>query len=168
MNKLRFFLDKIMETASIAIFVLMVLLVAFQVFMRYVLNSPSVFSESLTRYLFVWLVLITAAYACGKRDHMCITFLKDKLPPAGQNCISILTETLTLVFASCIMVYGGIRISAMQMVQLDSVLKIPTGVIYSIIPICGVGIAFYSICNIAEDIHALKTRKTPSGIQGGK
>lgn len=159
MNKARLIFDKIIETASIGIFVIMVLLVAFQVFMRYVLNSPSVFSESLTRYLFVWLVLVTATYACGKREHMCINFLKDKLSANGQNRINILTEALALIFAACIMVYGGIRISAMQMVQLDSVLKIPTGVIYSIIPVCGAGIVFYSICNIAEDIHALRIRK---------
>lgn len=159
MNKARMAFDKVIEFASIGIFTIMVLLVAFQVFTRYVLNSPSVFSEALTRYLFVWLVLVTATYACGKRDHMCITYLKDKLSLNGQHRINIIIELLALIFAACIMVYGGIRISAMQMVQLDSVLKIPTGVIYSIIPICGVGIAFYSLCNIVEDIQALTAQK---------
>lgn len=159
MLKARMICDKLTEWASILIFVVMVLLVAFQVFMRYVLNSPSVFSEALTRYLFVWLVLVTATYACGKREHMCINFLKEKLSARGQSRISIITEGLTLVFAACIMIYGGIRISAMQMVQLDSVLKIPTGVIYSIIPICGVGIVFYSACNIFEDIQSLRSKK---------
>ena len=159
MNKARMVLDKVIEIASIGIFTIMVLLVAFQVFMRYVLSSPSVFSESLTRYLFVWLVLVTATYACGKRDHMCITFVRDRLSFNGQNRMSIITETLTMVFSVCVMVYGGICISSMQMVQLDSILKIPTGVIYSIIPICGACIVFYSLCNIVDDIRSLRTRK---------
>ena len=58
MKIIRSMFDKWIEAASIGIFALMVLLVTFQVFVRYVLNSPSAFSETLTRYLFVWLVLI--------------------------------------------------------------------------------------------------------------
>ena len=34
--------------------------------------------------------------------------------------------------------------------QYDSILKIPTGVIYSIIPVSGVLIVFYSILNIIK------------------
>lgn len=159
MNKVRTMLDKVTEFCSILIFVVMVLLVAFQVFVRYILNSPSAFSEALTRYLFVWLVLVTATYAFGKREHMCISFLKEKAPVQVQHKINILIEILSIVFAGPVMVYGGIRISAMQMVQLDSVLKIPTGLIYSIIPICGVGILFYSLCNIRDEWSALRSMK---------
>ena len=137
----------------------MTLLVLYQVFTRYVLNSPSAFSETLTRYLFVWLVLITSTYAFGKRDHMCISYLKDKLPLKGQRMVNILIEAITFFFAAAIMIYGGVRISAMQMVQLDSVLKIPTGLIYSIIPISGVGIAFYSLCNLMTEYTMLKEGK---------
>ena len=78
MKIIRSMFDKCIEAVSIGIFALMVLLVTFQVFVRYVLNSPSAFSETLTRYLFVWLVLITSTYAFGKRDHMCISYLKGK------------------------------------------------------------------------------------------
>ena len=140
MKIIRSMFDKCIEAVSIGIFALMVLLVTFQVFVRYVLNSPSAFSETLTRYLFVWLVLITSTYAFGKR-------------------VNILIEAITFFFAAAIMIYGGVRISAMQMVQLDSVLKIPTGLIYSIIPISGVGIAFYSLCNLMTEYTMLKEGK---------
>ena len=52
MKIIRSMFDKWIEAVSIGIFALMVLLVTFQVFVRYVLNSPSAFSETLTRYLF--------------------------------------------------------------------------------------------------------------------
>lgn len=159
MSRARIILDRITELVSIVIFAVMVLLVTFQVFVRYVLNSPSAFSETLTRYLFVWLVMITAAYAFGKREHMCITFIKDKLSWRQQYRVSICLEAVTLLFAAAVMIYGGIRISAMQMVQIDSVLKIPTGLIYSIIPISGIGIALYSVCNIADDLGVLRSGK---------
>ena len=47
----------------------------------------------------------------------------------------------------------------MQMVQLDSVLKIPMGVIYLIIPITGAGIMLYSLCNLNDDWNALRRGK---------
>lgn len=111
MNRARTILDKITELVSIVIFTVMVLLVTFQVFVRYVLNSPSAFSETLTRYLFVWLVMITATYAFGKREHMCITFIKDKCSWKQQYRISVFLEAVTLLFAAAVMIYGGIRIS---------------------------------------------------------
>lgn len=159
MKQIRQILDRVIEFFSIFIFTVMVLLVTFQVFVRYVLNSPSAFSETLTRYMFVWLVLVTATYAFGKREHMCISFIKAKLSTKGQLKTDIAIELLTLFFAAAIMVYGGVRISAMQMVQLDSVLHIPTGIIYSIIPVSGMGIGFYSICNISDDWKLLNKKR---------
>lgn len=100
MKIIRSMFDKCIEAVSIGIFALMVLLVTFQVFVRYVLNSPSAFSETLTRYLFVWLVLITSTYAFGKRDHMCISYLKDKLPLKGQRMVNILIEAITFFLCS--------------------------------------------------------------------
>ena len=159
MNYIRRILDRVMETASIVIFAAMVLLVAFQVFTRYVLNQPAAFTDTRTRYLFVWLVLITATYAFGKREHMCITFIKEKLPKRHIHRIDMAIELIDLVFSAAVMVFGGIRIASMQMVQLDSVLKIPMGVIYLIIPITGAGIMLYSLCNLNDDWNALRRGK---------
>lgn len=53
MKKLKQMIDKAVEWFSIALVIVMVLLVLWQVIARYLLNSPSSFSEALTRYLFV-------------------------------------------------------------------------------------------------------------------
>ena len=50
------------------------------------------------------------------------------------------------------MIFGGFTISKMNLLQIDSILNIPTGIIYSIIPICGVIIVFYSIYNIMLEL----------------
>ena len=154
------FLNEHLEACFIVpLMFLMSIIIFVQVVMRYVFHSSLTWSEEMARYLFVWLVLITSTYAFGKRDHMCISYLKDKLPLKGQRMVNILIEAITFFFAAAIMIYGGVRISAMQMVQLDSVLKIPTGLIYSIIPISGVGIAFYSLCNLMTEYTMLKEGK---------
>ena len=50
------------------------------------------------------------------------------------------------------MIYGGYFSSLKQMTQVDAVLQIPIGIIYSAIPISGVFIVFYVIYNIKKII----------------
>lgn len=153
MRTLKKIVDKIMEFASVAIMTLMVLLVAWQVIARYFLGNPSTFSEMLTRYLFVWLVLITATYVFGKRDHMCITFLKDKLPAAIKSIVDILIEVVNIIFSLTVMTAGGFAVAKMQMVQEDATLHIAMGLVYAVIPVCGLVTTFYCLCNLMENIR---------------
>lgn len=156
MKKLKQMIDKAVEWFSIALVIVMVLLVLWQVIARYLLNSPSSFSEALTRYLFVWLVLITSTYAFGSREHMYISALNDRLRGKTRTAVNILIEVLTILFAACVMVFGGSIITRMQMVSLDSSLHIPMGVVYAVIPVCGVITVFYCICNILEELEKAK------------
>lgn len=156
MKTLRNAINKLVEVFSVLLVVIMVLLVLWQVVARYVLNSPSSFSEALTRYLFVWLVLVSSTYAFGCREHMYISVLNDRLKGRAKTAVGIAIEVLTILFAACIMTFGGSIITRMQMVQLDSSLHIPMGVIYSIIPICGVVTVFYCLCNIVDELQKAK------------
>ena len=139
-------LDKITSYSSVVIFIAMVLMVTYQVIARYFFKSPSSVTEVLTRYCFVWLIIISATYMFGQREHINISVIKDKLPKTPKMIVSIIIE----------LVYGGFTIAKMNLVQLDTILHIPTGVIYSIIPICGVIIIFYSIYNIGLELKANK------------
>lgn len=141
-------LDKILKFLCVVIFTAMVCFTTYQVVVRYVFKSPSSISETLTKYLFVWLIILSATYVFGQRDHICISFLKDKLPAAARRNVEIVIECVNIFFAAAVMVYGGAVITHMNMLQYDSILKIPTGLIYSVIPVCGVMIVFYSLYNI--------------------
>ena len=55
----------------------MTLLVLYQVFTRYVLNSPAAFTEELVRYFLIWTGFIGAAYAFITREHMCLVLVRD-------------------------------------------------------------------------------------------
>ena len=148
MKTLKQGLDRLLAVVCIVDFIMMVLLTTYQVIVRYFFKSPSSISEVLARYCFVWLILLSATYVFGQKDHICITFLKDKLTGNGKKMMESLGEVVVILFSALILVYGGIMITAMNMLQYDSILKIPTGVVYSIIPICGVLIIFYSLYNL--------------------
>lgn len=152
MKTIKNILDKITSLSSICIFILMVLMVTYQVVARYFFASPSSITEALTRYSFVWLIIISATYMFGQREHIYISVIKDKLSQGAKRVVSILIECVTIIFALLVMVYGGFTISKMNLLQIDSILNIPTGIIYSIIPVCGVIIVFYSIYNIMLEV----------------
>lgn len=149
MKTCKLLLDKILKCLCVVIFIAMVCFTTYQVIVRYVFNSPSSISETVTRYLFVWLIILSATYVFGQRDHICISFLKDQLPEKNRKIVDIIIECINIFFAGAIMIFGGFMISGMNMLQYDSILKIPTGTIYSIIPVCGIMIVFYSLYNIS-------------------
>ncbi|URL07255.1 TRAP transporter small permease [Avibacterium sp. 21-595] len=142
------FLDKLIEWVCIFIVGAMTILITYQVISRYIFNSPSAVSEILSRYFFVWLILFASAYVFGKREHMEINFLKNKLPSSLKRLANVIAEIALSCFAIGVMIIGGYSASVRQMFQLDSALQIPMGFIYSAIPISGAIIVFYSLCNI--------------------
>lgn len=150
METLRNCLDKIIEIFCIVLMAFMTILVTWQVITRYVFNNPSAVTEQLCQYLFIWLVLFGAAYIFGKREHMQITFVKEKLPDKLEMICDILQEIVIFIFTFGVMVIGGYLSAVKQMVQFDAALQIPIGIVYAAIPLSGVFILFYSIYNIKK------------------
>ncbi len=155
-NQVKSVVDFVLSWACIAIVAAMTILVTYQVASRYLFNSPSAVSEVLSRYLFIWLVFYGSAYVFGLREHMSITFVKDKLPEKLKVFVDMFIELTIVVFTYGVMVFGGYNTSMRQMWQQDSALQIPMGVIYSAIPISGVFILFYFFCNEVNLFARLK------------
>lgn len=72
---------------------------------------------------------------------------------SAKRMLNAAIEVVVIIFSALILVYGGSVITTMNMLQYDSILKIPTGTIYSIIPVCGVLIIFYSIYNLIVELN---------------
>lgn len=147
MTAIKKVIDKAVEWVCIFILGFMTVLVTYQVITRYFFNAPSAISEVLAKYLFVWLVLFCGAYVFGLREHMNIAYLRDKLPPKFRIIAEMLSEFIIVLFAVSVMVYGGYSGAVKQMIQLDSALQIPVGIIYAAIPISGALMLFYFIYN---------------------
>ena len=145
---------KVMNTAikfiCIALFAFMVLIGTYQILVRYIFNSPSTVSEELLTYSFTWMSLFAASYVFGKRDHMRLGFVADKLSPDKLKVLNIILEVITIAFSSIVMVYGGISITKLSMTQKTASLGIPMGYIYLVIPISGILIVIYSVLNIID------------------
>ncbi|MEM1484841.1 TRAP transporter small permease [Oscillospiraceae bacterium PP1C4] len=161
-------LDKLAEWMCISLMGIMTLLVTYQVVVRYFFNSPSAFSEALSKYLFVWLVLFGAAYVFGLREHMNIVFLKNLFPTKVRIIVEMIGELTVLAFSVMVMIVGGYQGAIKQMTQMDSSLAISMGWIYAAIPLSGAMMVFYSIYNeralYRQLIGADKATDTAAGL----
>lgn len=156
MEKMKKLFDRVLEASCIALMSVMTILVSCQVITRYIFNKPSAVSEVLARYMFVWMVLLCAAYVFGLREHMNIPFVKDKLPPRGRIVCDIIGEVIIALFGLGVMVAGGYAGAMRQMGQLDSALQISMGIIYAAIPLSGISIVFYFFYNVSKLLKEFK------------
>lgn len=151
-------INRVIEYLLIIIFGLLVIDVLWQVFSRYIIGRSSSFTEEFARFALIWLSILGAAYLNGQRGHLAIDFWLKKLPPAQQRRRMIIIESMMLLFALVIMVIGGGNLVyiTLSLGQKSSVLGIPLGVVYSIVPFSGLLIVFYSLYHIfqSKEIHS--------------
>lgn len=150
LHKIRSVVDTILSSACAIFFGLMVIVGTYQIVTRYFFNAPSTVSEELLTYSFTWMALLASAYVFGKRDHMRMGFLADKVTGTGRKVLEICIECLVLLMALSVMVYGGFTIMQLTMTQKTASLGIPMGYIYTVLPVSGLLIVFYSIVNIVD------------------
>lgn len=150
--KLRAQIDSILEKILVIIMSMMVINVLWQVFSRYVLANPSSFTDELARYLMIWVGVLGAAYVAGKGNHVAITYFSEKLSPPNLKRVKTFINLIILTFAILGMLIGGVRLVYITLVleQLSPSLKIPLGLVYSVIPISGVLIIFYKILDLKK------------------
>lgn len=155
-NALKWFLAFLM--ASI------VLVVCWQVVSRFVLNAPSSMTEELSRTLLIWIGMIGAAFAYRTGVHLGLDIVTQKFSPAGRRRVAAVLTAAVSAFAVAVMVVGGgnlVRLTY-QLNQMSAALDIKMAYIYLAIPLSGVLIAFYGICQL----YALATHQTLPVVKG--
>ena len=164
MNKLKEIIDKALSWAIIVAMGVLVIDVLWQVFTRFVLRDPSSFTEELARYLMIWVGLLGASYAAGKRMHLAVDLLPSKLTGRRKLYLGLVIESFTLLFAVSALVVGGTRLvwTMLHLGQTSAALQIPLGLVYLAVPLSGLLIAFYAIVFITEQLQALKQEPGPT------
>jgi TRAP-type C4-dicarboxylate transport system permease small subunit len=142
--------NKYLEYFLATLMALMLISVCWQVLTRYVLATPSSFTDELARYLLIWIGTLGAAYTSGKRLHLAIDLLPSSLEGRSKYRLSILINLLIILFAFTTMVIGGSRLVYITYTlgQTSAAMQIPLAYVYTIIPISGAMIVFFKIRDI--------------------
>lgn len=154
--------DRVLEWLLVGLMGLSVLNVLWQVFTRFVLDAPSALTEELARYLLIWIGVLGAAYAAGKRVHLALDLLPEKLQGRGRLKLNLVIEALVMAFALAVMVIGGARLVYIQYAlgQASSSLGLPMALVYAVVPLSGLLILFYSAVHLAEQLAQLRALRT--------
>ena len=143
-------LDKIQGTILVILMTVMVIAVLWQVFSRYVMQSPSSVTEELARYLLIWIGILGAAYASGQQEHLSINLLEEKLDKARRKKLKILINLLIIFFGFTVLIIGGGNLVYVNYLleQSSAALEIPLYIVYLVVPISGILVIVYKVNEI--------------------
>lgn len=171
MNKFISVINWALSTLCIGLSSFLVCCVVWQVLSRYILNTPSTYTDEIARFLFIWVGLMGAAYALGQKKHLAIDLLVSKLEnsPIKQSRLQLLINIISIAFATIIMCYGGFKLvmDTISNGQISPVLGIQMGLVYLAIPLSGCFMLIYLIRDIIDNIHHINaTSLSASAHQG--
>jgi TRAP-type C4-dicarboxylate transport system permease small subunit len=143
---------RVLEYVVTVLTALMVLVVLWGVFTRFVLLDPSRWSEQVAKIFLVWVALLGAAPAFSRNEHLGIDYFSSKLTPAGQKLWAVVAHIVVIAFACWAMVYGGwILVSeTLSAGQLDPALQVPVGYLYSPVMVSGLAIVLVSLQQLGD------------------
>lgn len=143
-------LDKILSYFLVFLMVIMVVAVIWQVFSRYVIQSPSSITEELSRFLLIWIGLLGAAYATGQQNHLAINLLEEKLNKQNRKRLRIGINLLIVFFCITVLIIGGGNLVYVNfdLGQSSAALEIPLYTVYMVLPLSGILIIAYKINEI--------------------
>lgn len=159
MKSLKLKIDFVLKWVLVFIMAAMTINVLWQVFSRFILQDPSSITEELARYMLIWIGIIGAAYVAGQKMHLAIDLLSTKLSGSKKSYLEIFIQLSVFVFSFSVMLIGGIRLVqiTLSLNQISAALQIPLGYVYSVLPLSGLLMMFYSAVFIIDEFKKIKS-----------
>ncbi len=151
LEKLSRFINRWVEFSLFGLGFTMTLIVAVQVFCRYVLNNSLFWAEELSRYLLVWLTFLGASVAYRRNVHPGIDVIYNRFPNIIQKIFSIAVHYICIALFG-VMIFYGIKFSYFVRLQISPALYIPKWIIFSIIPFSGLILLIHSLTFLVNEL----------------
>jgi TRAP-type C4-dicarboxylate transport system permease small subunit len=147
--------DAINQWVEYSLFVFgfsMALIVATQVFFRYVLNESLFWSEELARFLLVWLTFLGATVAYRRRVHPGIDVLYARMTPSIKKVSTLLTHLVSMALFT-VMIYYGYQFAYFVRLQISPALQLPKWIVLGIIPVSGLIFMIHLSALMLREFH---------------
>ena len=153
-NKIIWFLERLVLTMLGC----SVVIVAVQVFARYVLRSPLAWTEQVARYLFIWMVMLGIPILFHRKIIISFDMLVNKLPSLGRTIVSFLSKAVICGFAAYYF-WNSLNFCILTAGNLSYGIEIPLTYIYGAQPVCAFLLFFVVLNQIIIDSRTLITGK---------
>ena len=113
---------------------LMVIVMCYQVVLRYVFNDANIWSEEVTRYMFVYAVLFGSFVVVRRNSHLQVDFLINLMKGNLKRYFTLVTSVVVLAFLVYLLPLSyNLALDTMRSVSPG--LNLPMGWVYMAIPI---------------------------------
>jgi TRAP-type transport system small permease protein len=146
------YLARLAELVMVSLATLMVILVSYQVFQRYVLHYTPPWSEELSVYLMIWFGIIGIAVGVRRNAHMALHFFADLMPSGVQNVLKYVRYLLILIYAG-FLTAEGIKMVDLTMSQRSPAMGLPVGFVYLALPVSMVLIIIFTLESAGKEIR---------------
>jgi len=144
-------IEKLLGGLLVFLLATMSILIIYQVFARYVLNTPSAMSEELLRVALIWLGILGAALCFFKASHLNLPLILDRVSNSARENMELFNHFSYLALG-LVMTWGGYAAVTKNMHLLMPTLHIPLGIVQSVIVISGALITLNQASTIADKI----------------
>lgn len=139
--------DRTLMAIITALLIVMVSVVAWQVFTRYVLASPAGWTEEIARYTFTWEIFLGAALAFGRGSHITVEAFLLAVGPRVRRAAAVLAGLLSLSLLVPL-VYFGIAMVELTSNTYATASRLNIGVVYAALPVGATIGAAYVVLHI--------------------
>ena len=142
--------NTVIEQSLLGLGILMIGVVAAQVFFRYVLNHSLFWSEELARYILVWLTFLGASVAYRRGTHPRIDLFVSRFGSRGARAIHVGAHLVALAFFGVLVIYGA-QFAYFVRLQISPALQIPKWIVMLVLPISGMVMILHAVAAIVSD-----------------
>ena len=121
-----------------ALFIAIGFIVSYEVIMRYLFNSPTIWVNEVSRFLQIWATYLALTYSFQKQDFIRITVIYDRLNVNGKKILDFISFIFILIFSSFVVYYGWlIAYDSLKVGRTSStILDVPSFLTELAIPLC--------------------------------
>ncbi|PID57179.1 hypothetical protein CSB45_08090 [candidate division KSB3 bacterium] len=158
MRILKHILEKAVNVVAVVLFIVVFVTVLLQIFSRYVLNNPLIWTEELCRYTFIWIAMLGWVMGTRQNSHLGVNVVLHALPQRVHILAQLFIKFLTLVFMVVLGYYGAV-IAGKTMGKQTYTLFFTYGLVYAIVPVTAILIGLYTIADALELVKRWKGRQ---------
>lgn len=143
------FLNRLTTLFVAGIFGVLVLMIFTQVVLRYVFASSLLWVEEMGKFMFMWLMWFGITIGVLKKSHIAVDFFVNLLPDKFQKWVRMISVVITGGFF-LVLSYLGVTFAVKNIAAESSVLLIPIGYVYMILPVCGLICVIYCVQQVLD------------------
>lgn len=120
-----------------ALMFVMTVLIGWQVIARFIVGESLTFSEEVSRFVMVWLVLLGAAYAAKNGRLMKVDIVEHLLSGKAKSTVIMVAGVLSIVFYLVLVVFGFFIVSAVSY-QMTPATEVSMSIPMAALPVGGI------------------------------